>query len=324
MVLKLLQSAVQLRRTLRVFDTSEAVRIFYGPGETEHLELKHIAIDQFRDHFWITQWKTISPSTLKLIETFLKREFEGKLRAIVLMDRSEIASESDVVTLFGTPTPGRFTLQENGVPYRVQMTATKHPGLFLDHAPLRAWLKTTQKDLSVLNLFSYTGSLSVAAGVAGAEKVTTLDLSKSTIDWARENWNQAGLPDDRADFIYGDVFEWLPKLEKRGALYDTILCDPPSFSRSKNGTFSTQKDLARLHAAILPLLKVGGILVTSINSENHSERHFLKDIEAAALKTGSSLSVLSRIDLPPTFPTGMNLQDRYLKGFYLLKTQGPR
>jgi 23S rRNA (cytosine1962-C5)-methyltransferase len=321
MVLEILKTAIQLRRTLHAFEASEALRIFYGPGETEHPELRHIAIDQFRDHFWITQWKPISPSTLKSIEASLKTEFVGKIEAIVLMDRSEIASDADVAPLFGVPTQGRFTIHENGVPYRVQMTATKHPGLFLDHAPLRAWLKTTQNEATVLNLFAYTGSLSVAAGVSGAKKVTTLDLSKSTVDWARENWIHAGLPEDRADFIYGDVFEWLPKLEKRGALYDTILCDPPSFSRSKNGTFSTQKDLARLHAAILPLLKNGGILVTSINSENHSERNFLKDIEAAALKTKCSLTVLSRIDLPPTFPTGMNLQERYLKGFYLLKTE---
>ncbi len=322
MLLEILSTAVKLRCTLHAFDSTEALRIFYGPGETEHPELRQIAIDQFRDHFWITQWKPISPATLKVIEDFLKSEFTGKIQSIVLMDRSEIASDADVVPIFGTPNPSRFTVLENGIPYRVQMSATRHPGLFLDHAPLRAWLKGTQKNASVLNLFAYTGSLSVAAGVSGAKKVTTIDLSKSTIDWARENWIHAGLPEDRADFIYGDVFEWLPKLEKRGFCYDTILCDPPSFSRSKNGTFSTQKDLSRLHAAILPLLNFGGVLVTSINSENHSERNFLKDIEAASLKTNCSLTVLSRIDLPPTFPTGMNLQERYLKGFYLLKTKG--
>jgi 23S rRNA G2069 N7-methylase RlmK/C1962 C5-methylase RlmI len=66
-------------------------------------------------------------------------------------------------------------------------------------------------------------------------------------------------------------------------------------------------------------LKKGGVLVTSINSENYSERNFLKDIEAAAQSTRSELRVLSRIDLPPTFPTGFEPGERYLKGFFLYK-----
>jgi len=321
MMHEILKSSVAFRRGLRAFEGTEALRIFNGPGETDHPELQHAAIDRFLDHFWITAWKTLKPATLTAIETFLKSEFAGSLRAIVFMDRSGVASEADVVPLFGTPAPGRFTVREAGIPYRVQMEGVKHPGLFLDHAPLRRWLAETQKDRSVLNLFAYTGSLSVAAGAGGAQKVTTVDLSKATIDWARENWSSAGLPEERGDFIYGDVFEWLPKLAKRGALFDTILSDPPSFSRSKKGTFSTQKDLVRLHASILPLLKPGGILVSSINSENIPERQFLKDVALAAEKTDCSLRVLSRIDLPPTFPTGMDLSTRYLKGFYLLKNR---
>lgn len=75
-------------------------------------------------------------------------------------------------------------------------------------------------------------------------------------------------------FIYGDVFEWLPKFIKKNKQCGTILCDPPSFSRLlKNGVFSTNKDSQRLHELILPLLKVGGVLVTSINSENYTNNH---------------------------------------------------
>ena len=237
------------------------------------------------------------------------------------MDRSGIASESDAVPIRGSLDSSRFVVREFGVPYLIQMAGTKHPGLFLDHAPLRGFLKATQGGKRVLNLFAYTGSLSVAAGVSGAASVTTIDLSKATIDWARENWKVAGLPEERGDFIYGDVFEWLPKLGKHGALFDTILCDPPSFSRSKKGTFSTQKDSERLHAGLLPLLAPGGLLVTSINSENYPEKSFALDLSRAAERTGCELRVLSRIDLPPTFPTSLDLKERYLKGFYCVKVK---
>ena len=319
MIHEILQAAHDFRKSNGEFAETETLRLFYGPGETSHPELKHLALDLFQDHVWITQWKPVKPEALEETLRFLKQALAGRLRAIVLMDRSEIESDAVATPLFGTPRTERYPVKENGVPYLVQMGNAKHPGLFLDHAPLRRWLKTSQSGKSVLNLFAYTGSLSVAAGVGGAASVTTLDLSKPTIEWARENWKNAGLPEDRGDFLFGDVFEWLPKFSRRARAFDTILCDPPSFSRSKRGTFSTQKDSKRLHEAILPLLKKCGVLVTSINSENYSERNFLKDIEAAAQSTRCELRVLSRVDLPSTFPTGLEPGERYLKGFFLYK-----
>ncbi len=314
-----IKTAIQWRKNLNLNGDTETLRIFYGPGESTHSELQHIAVDLFLDHAWITQWKVVSDRTIKEVCRALQSDIM-KLKAIVLMDRSSVASEADVKTVHGTPAVDRFTVKEFGIPYLIQMSATKHPGLFLDHAPLRKWILRTQKDKTLLNLFSYTGSLSVAAGVAGANQVTTLDLSKSTIDWAKDNWTNAGLDPAKGDFIYGDVFEWLPKMKKRNQTFDTILCDPPSFSRSKTGgTFSTNKDSTRLHEQIFPLLKSGGVLVTSINSENHLEKNFLADIEAAAEKTKTKILILGRVDLPESFPTPANLKDRYLKGFYILK-----
>ena len=133
-------------------------------------------------------------------------------------------------------------------------------------------------------------------------------------------WANAGLKEDQANFIFGDVFEWLPRLQKKQEEYDTILCDPPSFSRSKNGTFSTQKDSMKLHQKIFPLLKKGGVLITSINSENYSETNFLKDIHDAAAACKAVIKILKRVDLPETFPTQSGqIKDRYLKGFSVLR-----
>jgi 23S rRNA (cytosine1962-C5)-methyltransferase len=319
MIAQILHAALGFRKSIGAFRDTEALRLFYGPGESDHPALKHLAVDQFKDALWITQWARIPEPDLDAVCDFFEQEFGGNLRGISLMDRSGIASERDAVGIRGELDAARFTVREFGVPYRIQMTGTKHPGLFLDHAPLRLFLKNTQAGKRVLNLFAYTGSLSVAAGSGGAEQVTTVDLSKATIDWARENWSAAGLEESKGDFIYGDVFDWLPKFRKRGLQFDTILCDPPSFSRSKSGTFSTQKDSERLHAGILPLLKPGGLLATSINSENYPERNFAQDLASASEKTGCRLRVISRIDLPPTFPTSLDLRDRYLKGFLCIK-----
>ena len=313
-----LTRAVNYRKSFSYFENTETLRIFYGPGESDHPSFRQIAIDQFKDHFWITTWKEIPKNVLDSVVKTIQKLFP-KVVGIVWMDRSEVASDAISKCVFGTASAEKFVVTEFGVPYLVQMEGTKHPGIFLDHADLRSWLLKTQSQKNVLNLFSYTGSLSVAAAKGGAKKVTTLDLSKATIDWAKENWKAAELKPELADFIYGDTFEWLPKFRKRAEQFDTILCDPPSFSRSKNGVFSTSKDSSKLHELIFPILKPGGILVTSINSENYSERNFLKDIENAAMLTQTMIRVLKRVDLPETFPTGVDLNERYLKGFYILK-----
>ena len=309
-----MKTSFDWRKKLGLLENTETLRIYYDPAT--------IAIDLFQEHAWITQWGNLRANVLPSAIEFLKElsPWGKKIESIVLMDRSQVASSSEVQTLWGTPPAHRFSVHENGIPYLIQLNQGKHPGLFLDHAPLRQWLAQTQSHKRVLNLFSYTGSLSVAAGRAGADHVTTLDLSKSTIEWAEENWNKAALDPENARFIYGDVFEWLPKFIKKNEQYDTILCDPPSFSRSKSGVFSTNKDSQRLHELILPLLRVGGILVTSINSENYPEQAFLRDIHYASEKTGASLQVLKRIDLPESFATSTkDLNERYLKGFYLIR-----
>ena len=318
MLEKILTAAVAYRTSLSCFTETETLRVFYGPGETDHSEYKSIAIDQFKKHFWVTSWKAVSKKTLEEVVQAIQNVF-ALTESIVWMDRSQVASEAESVVLYGKATSEKFSVSEFGIPYLIQMAGTKHPGLFLDHAELRHWLLNTQAKKTVLNLFSYTGSLSVAAGRGGAARVTTLDLSKSTIDWAKENWKHAELNAESGDFIYGDAFEWLPKFRKRADQFDTILCDPPSFSRSKNGVFSTSKDSSKLHELIFPLLKPSGVLVTSINSENYPEKSFLKDIENAAMLTRTDIRVLRRIDLPVTFPTGTDLHERYLKGFYILK-----
>ncbi len=309
-----MKTSFEWRKNLGLLQNTETLRIYYDPAT--------IAIDLFQEHAWITQWGKLSARVIPSAIEFLKelKPFGKKMESIVLMDRSEVASSSEVQTLWGIPPATKFTVKENGIPYLIELNQGKHPGLFLDHAPLRSWLAATQSKKRVLNLFSYTGSLSVAAGYAGADHVTTLDLSKTTIEWADANWKNANLDSEKARFIYGDVFEWLPKFIKKNEQYDTILCDPPSFSRSKNGVFSTNKDSQRLHELILPLLKVGGVLVTSINSENYPEQSFLRDIHLASEKTKTSLQVLKRIDLPESFATTTSdLGARYLKGFYLIR-----
>ena len=159
------------------------------------------------------------------------------------------------------------------------------------------------KGKTVLNTFSYTGSLSLAARFGGASHVTTLDLSRPTIEWAKTNWKLNHLPEESSDFIFGDVFEWLPKFKKRERSFDVVILDPPSFSRGTKGNFSTSKDLKKLHSLAVDLLNPKGLLITSINSRNVSKEQYLDEVEAAAKSLGRKVKVLKELGAPSSsFP----------------------
>ena len=174
------------------------------------------------------------------------------------------------------------------------------------------------KGQRVLNTFSYTGSLSVASGLAGAEMVTSLDLSRPSLDWAKKNWSLNSLPEGQAEWIVGDYFDRLPLLIKKQRLFNCVILDPPSFSRSKKGTFSTQNDLVQLHELALRLIAPKGLLITSINSAQVTDEQYKKQINEALSHTGRKAEFVSPIQQPETFPVRQgHSEDRYLKGWVL-------
>ena len=317
--LRELREAWRWREESGILRELEAVRIFHGPGEGS-AELSSVAIDRFGSHYWITEWEGRSASTdisrvFPAIIEFLQEK--SAISAVILL-RPEKGIPGEPKVLFGSPPEGRFEASEDGARYRIQLLGARHPGLFLDHLPLRQWLRQKANGLKVLNTFSYTGSLSVSAGLGGAAQVTTLDLSNPILAWARENWALNGLDETRARFVSGDYFEWLPRLKREGARFDCVILDPPSFSRGKKGTFSTAKDLGKLHALALDVLAPGGYLVSSINSANVSSDRFEAEVSEAAHEKGREFQLVRRIGLPETFKTKPGLpEQRYLKGVIL-------
>ena len=106
-------------------------------------------------------------------------------------------------------------------------------GLFLDHRPLRKIIFEQSKDKKVLNLFSYTGSISVMAGMGQAKSVTSVDMSQTYQEWAKKNFEVNQLSLTQNQFIVDSALEYLKKASSR---FDLIVLDPPTFSNSKKMT----------------------------------------------------------------------------------------
>lgn len=136
------------------------------------------------------------------------------------------------------------TVHEGGHKFRVNLSDYIDTGLFLDHRITRK-LAAAEPAKSMLNLFCYTGAFSVYGGAAGMQ-TTSVDLSKTYLEWARENLELNRLD---GEIIHSDVREFLAEARSQGRRWDLAIVDPPTFSNSKRMDYVW--DVQRDHGALL-------------------------------------------------------------------------
>jgi 23S rRNA (cytosine1962-C5)-methyltransferase len=253
-----------------------------------------------------------------------------KLLARELRGRASAEASPQHVT--GEASPERFNVRENGVSFELSFQEGYSVGLFLDQRDNRRRLLTghvaadiplyesqisdRKSEIRLLNLFAYTCGFSVCAAKAGVH-TTSIDLARKSVEWGKRNFAINGLDPAGHDFIYGDAFDWLRRLGKKGRSFDIILLDPPTFSRSKeHGTFQVEKDLGRLVAAALPLLTKNGALFASCNTADWPPPAFLAAIEKACATAGRRIVQQHYVPQPPDFPISRE-EPAYLKTVWL-------
>jgi 23S rRNA (guanine2445-N2)-methyltransferase / 23S rRNA (guanine2069-N7)-methyltransferase len=167
-----------------------------------------------------------------------------------------------------------YVVAEGPAKFLVNFEDYLDTGLFLDHRPLRAKLRTLATDQRMLNLFCYTATASVHAAIGGARSTTSVDLSRTYLEWAQRNFslNRIDAVQDsgyaqpaRHRLIRADVMDWLSR--PTADRWELIFCDPPSYSNSKRmqRDFDVQRDHAELIARCMERLTRGGTLVFSSN-----------------------------------------------------------
>jgi 23S rRNA (guanine2445-N2)-methyltransferase / 23S rRNA (guanine2069-N7)-methyltransferase len=165
-------------------------------------------------------------------------------------------------------------VNEYGVKLIVNLHDYLDTGLFLDHKITRRKIGEMAQGKDFLNLFAYTGSATVHAACGGAKSTTTVDMSKTYLDWAKENMQLNGQVGRQHRFEQADCLQWL---ETTTVQFDLIFIDPPTFSNSKRmeQSFDIQRDHIQLMKNLKRLLRAGGTIVFSNN-----KRHFKMDMDA--------------------------------------------
>lgn len=136
----------------------------------------------------------------------------------------------------GEPQP--WTVDEGDLRFELRPTETGQLGLFPEQAPNRAWVRDAVARVGsspqVLNLFGYTGAMTLSAAVAGAS-VTHVDGSRPTVAWARLNAELSGLADRPVRWIVDDVERFVVREQRRERRYDAVILDPPSYGHGGRG-----------------------------------------------------------------------------------------
>jgi 23S rRNA (guanine2445-N2)-methyltransferase / 23S rRNA (guanine2069-N7)-methyltransferase len=156
-------------------------------------------------------------------------------------------------------------VSEGGLKFLVNFDDYLDTGLFLDHRATRAKVRELAAGRRFLNLFAYTGSATVYAAAGGATSTTTVDMSRTYLEWAQQNLDLNGFTGREHVLIQADALEWVRNAPSGG--WDLIFLDPPTFSNSKRmaETLDVQRDHVSLLASTLRLVAPGGVLIFSTN-----------------------------------------------------------
>ena len=194
--------------------------------------------------------------------------------------------------------------KESGLRFRIRPAQGMGVGLYLDMRETRAWVKSNAAGRAVLNCFAYTCAFSAMARAGGARSALNLDLSRRSLEWGAENARLNGQTVDGRDFVSGDVFDWLPRLRRKGRQFDLLVLDPPSFATSRRKVFAAGRDYPLLVSLAAKVLAPSGLLVACCNLEKLPEERFARMVDDGLASAGRSGRVVACLGPSPVdFPS---------------------
>lgn len=268
-MLSLFEDCFYSRHNLYNIPSGESYRLV-------HHESPNLRADVFGDRLWVYDYsdKGLSENSKQEIQKFSSdKNLIAHIRH--MLDRGQGVGGLEKDTLV-SQNDENWTAQEETSLYSLKTDSGFSPGLFLDQRENRKYIRSHSADKRVLNLFSYTSGFSVQAALGGAKEVTTVDVSKKFLDWSRENFKLNNLDSEKYEFFSQDTIVFLKGSVKRQRQWDLIICDPPSFGRSKVSVWKIEKDLPELAQLLLQCLAKKGELLFTCNLEKKSRDEIIK------------------------------------------------
>ncbi len=187
-----------------------------------------------------------------------------------------------------------MTVNEGDLKFRVNLEDYLDTGLFLDARIIRDRIMKNAQGKRFLNLFCYTGSATVAACAGGACESLSVDMSRTYLEWARENLELNDISRDNNRLLQADVLSWIAQDHQEK--FDLIYVDPPTFSNSKRmkGSFDVKRDQVALLSSLTRFFEDQGDIIFCNNCRNFRLDESLSDY-------GFEVEDISKATLPRDF-----------------------
>ena len=299
------KAAVALRRRLFDFDRFQSLRLVNAESDG----LPGIVVERYREYLVVQLFTSAIANLRDALYDAL--EAHVKPKAIYEQRRyrslgGEAPRQAGADLVRGNPAPVELEVKEDDLTFVVDVTSPLSTGLFADLREGRRAVRHWAKSRRVLNLFSYTGAISVYAHAGDAAEVCAVDVAAKAHARARKNFAASGFDPEKPEHIVGDVFKVLARFVERGRTFDMVVLDPPAFASAaaRGGKpWSAVKDYSELIAASLDVLVPGGLLVAASSTHKMSLNEFELALADGAERSGTQLQIIDRRSLPPDFPT---------------------
>lgn len=272
--------------------------------------------DIFASRLWVYDYSR-EGLTQKTTEELTEFANSHGLTPIIrrMLDRGQGVGGLEKNTLL-TESTEPWTVQENGVRFSLKTDAGFSPGLFLDQRENRLWVRKNSQQKKVLNLFSYTGGFSVNAALGGAAQVCTVDVSRKFLDWSQENFQLNKIDPAQHEFYAQDTLVFLKGSIKRQRRWDLIICDPPTFGRSRDSIWKLESDLPDLAELLLGCLEKNGQILFTCNLERKTRQEVIQLFTKKIKNIGFTLDRLPQLSLDHGVTDDVQ---NLMKGFILRK-----
>lgn len=276
--------ALALRQTL--FPGNSTYRLVHGESDF----LPGLLVDKFNEYVCV---QTLSygmdarlPSICDAIESLLQPAGVVERNESPLRELEHLPVRKGI--LRGSVQPTSIT--DGDLTFCVDVLRGQKTGFFLDQRENRYAVRRFSAGRAVLDCFCNDGGFALHAARAGASSVIGVDSSAEAVQRASENASRNGLTNVR--FEHADVFEALQVYAAESRMFDTIILDPPSFTKSRKHVQSAKQGYRELHGLALRLLKPQGFLLTASCSHHIEQEVFLEILDGAARKAGRSVQLL--------------------------------
>jgi 23S rRNA (cytosine1962-C5)-methyltransferase len=308
------RDAIRMRRNLFDFEQMQTMRLINAESDG----IPAVVVERYDEYLVVQVGTPAMMSHLSAICDALEEELSPK--GIYVQRRFKpLAGEAprkgpDLVR--GIAAPVEIEVSEGDLTFIVDVSSPLSTGLFIDLRVGRETVRRWAQDRRVLNLFSYTGAISVYAAKGGAKEVVAVDVNAKSHARARRNFDINGFDGEAAEHVAGDALTTLARFADREREFDMVVIDPPAFASAYKGgkPWSSVKDYPELVASCLEVLSPGGLLVAVCSTHKMSQLDFDDALAEGAARAGRVLKIVERQALPVDFPVSPGFPEgNYLK-----------